>query len=215
MVLSFFNFIQPLLPRREGSDKMVWKPRLSGEFAVRSFYCALQDSNRPKFPWKSIWGVKAPRRISFFIWTAAKGQILTRDNLMKRRHVLAGWCCLCKNQWETGAHLLIHCEVATALWGFVFQKFGIQWVLPANIVDLLFGWYNWLGKHSSDTWNLVPLCLMWTLWQERNRRIFEDLEKSLYHLQEQFLGLLFDCSRSWGLTTASSLPDFVASLHVF
>jgi hypothetical protein len=100
------------------------------------------------------------------------------------------------------------------LWGFVFQKFGIHWVLPAKILDLLFGWYNWFGKHSSDIWNLVPLCLMWSLWQERNRRIFEDLEKSLIHLQEQFLGWLYDCSRSWGLTAASSLPDFVASLHV-
>ena len=98
--------------------------------------------------------------------------------------------------------------------GFVFQKFGMQWVLPAKILDLLFGWYNWFGKHSLDIWNLVPLCLMWSLWQERNRRIFEDLEKSLIHPQEQFLGLLYDFSRSWGLTAASSLPDFVASLNV-
>ena len=120
----------------------------------------------------------------------------------------------CKNHWETRDHLLLHCEVATALWGFVFQQFGIQWVLLAKILDLLFGWYNWFGKHSSDIWNLVPLCLMWSLWQERNRRIFEDLEKSLIHLQEQFLGLLYDFSRSWGLTAASSLPDFVASLNV-
>jgi hypothetical protein len=27
-------------------------------------------------------------------------------------------------------------------------------------------------------------------------------------------GLLFDCSRTWGFTEASSLPDFVASLNV-
>jgi hypothetical protein len=53
---------------------------------------------------------------------------------------------------------------------------------------------------------------MWCLWKERNRRIFEDLEKPFSHLQEQFSGLLFDCSRSWGFTEASSLPDFVVSL---
>jgi hypothetical protein len=27
-------------------------------------------------------------------------------------------------------------------------------------------------KHSSDIWNLVLMCLMWTVWRERNRPIF-------------------------------------------
>jgi hypothetical protein len=184
-----------------------------GQFDVRSFYGALQASNRSRFPWKIIWGVKAPRHISFFLWTAARGKILTCDNLMKRGHVLAAWCCMCKKGWETVDHLLIHCEVAAALWGFIFQRFGIQWVLPAKVMDLLFGWFNGLGKHSSDIWNLVR-CLMWSLWQERNSRIFEDKEQSLLHLQESFVGQLYDCSRSWGFTTASSLPEFAVSLNV-
>ena len=86
------------------------------------------------------------------------------------------------------AHLLHHCELATALWGFVFQTFGIHWVIPAKVIDLSFGWHNWFGKHSSEVWNLVPLCLMWSLWQERNRRIFEDLEKSLKSSPRAFFG---------------------------
>jgi hypothetical protein len=113
-----------------------------------------------------------------------------------------------------GDHLLLHCEVATTLWGFVFQMFGIQWVLPAKVIELLFRWFNGFGKHSSDIWNLVLLCLMWSLWQERNSRIFEGKEKSLLHLQEYFVGLLYDCSRSWGFTAASSLPKFVVSLNI-
>jgi hypothetical protein len=213
VIVSFFKFLHPLFPRRERLDAMVWKPRNSGQFDVRSFYCALQAPNRTKFPWKGIWGVKAPRRLSFFIWTAARGKILTYDNLMKRGHILAGWCCLCKNHWETGDHLLLHCEIASALWCFVLQSFGIQWVIPATVIDLLFGWYNWFGKLNSGVWNLVLLCLMWSLWKERNRRIFEDLEKTLSHLKEQFLGLLYDCSRTWGLTAEPSLPDFIASLN--
>jgi hypothetical protein len=30
---------------------------------------------------KGIWGVKAPRRVAFFVWMAAWGKILTCDNL--------------------------------------------------------------------------------------------------------------------------------------
>ena len=25
--------------------------------------------------------------------------------------------------------------------------FGIQWVMPSSVVDLLFDWRNWFGKH--------------------------------------------------------------------
>ena len=33
------------------------------------------------------------------------------------------------------------------------MMFGIQWVLPDKVASLLFGWHNWLGKHSSNIWN--------------------------------------------------------------
>ena len=31
---------------------------------------------------KGIWKVKVPKRVAFFMWTVAHGQILTLDNLM-------------------------------------------------------------------------------------------------------------------------------------
>jgi len=33
--------------------------------------------------------------VSFFLWTAAWGRILTIDNLVKRGLPLVNWCCLC------------------------------------------------------------------------------------------------------------------------
>ena len=111
VVISFFTFLQPFLPKSERRDTKIWKLRRSGEFDVSSYYCALQASTRIHFLWKIIWGVKALRCISFFTWTAARGKILTCDNLMRRGHVLAGWCCMCKNHWETKDHLLLHCEL--------------------------------------------------------------------------------------------------------
>uniref|UniRef100_A0A2N9EKG6 Reverse transcriptase domain-containing protein n=1 Tax=Fagus sylvatica TaxID=28930 RepID=A0A2N9EKG6_FAGSY len=53
-----------------------------------------------------------------------------------------------------------------------------RWVLPNRVINLLDGWWNLFGRQSSDIWNLVHLCLMWTIWRERNSRTFEDKEKS-------------------------------------
>ena len=61
-VVSFFNFIQPLLPRSVRNDTMVWKLRDSGHFDVRSFYSALQDSNSSSFRGRSF-GVSRPHVI--------------------------------------------------------------------------------------------------------------------------------------------------------
>jgi hypothetical protein len=164
------------------------------------------------FPWKAIWRVKAPRRVAFFVWTAAWGKILACDNLMRRGYALAGWCCMCRNGWESGDHLLLHCVVASDLWSAVLQSFGVCWVFPNRIRDLLFEWYNSFGKHNSEIWNLVLLCLLWIVWRERNQRTFEDVEHPTSKLIELFFGLLFDWARVGGLTSVHSLADFVASL---
>ena len=64
-------------------------------------------------------------------------------------------------------HLLLHYGKPNRLWSLVFRSFGISWVLSRSVASTLFGWWNWLGKHSSSIWNLAPLCLMWCLWSKK------------------------------------------------
>ena len=58
--------------------------------------------------------------------------------------------------------------------------FGIHWLLPYTMPTLLFGWRNWFRKHSPDVWNLMPACLMWLVWKERDSRMFEKVERPLW-----------------------------------
>ena len=67
--------------------------------------------------------------------------------------------------------------------------------MPGFVESLVFCWNFWLGKFNSDIWNMVHDCLMWIVWTERNRRSFEDTEKSLVQLQALFQKTLFDCLR--------------------
>ncbi len=68
-------------------------------------------------------------------------------------------------------------------------------MLPKTVADLLFSWWNGLGPHASDVWNLIPLCLMWTVWKERNHRTFKDVSGSDSQLRDCFASTLFDWSR--------------------
>ena len=49
---------------------------------------------------------------------------------------------MCCCDGETVDHLLLHCTLAHVLWSFVFTAFGIHWVTPRRVVDLLLGWRN-------------------------------------------------------------------------
>uniref|UniRef100_A0A7N2R1H7 Importin N-terminal domain-containing protein n=1 Tax=Quercus lobata TaxID=97700 RepID=A0A7N2R1H7_QUELO len=118
------------------------------------------------------------------------------DNLRGRGMDFVDWCIMCRCNVETVDHLLLHCGKAYWLWSLVFRSFGIARVLPRSVVDTLFGWWNWLGKHLSRVWNLAPLCLMWCLWRERNWRTFEDMESFDDQLLASFSGSLFDWFRA-------------------
>ena len=119
---------------------------------------------------------------------------------------------MCCCDGETVDHLLLHCTLARVLWSFVFTAFGIHWVTPKRVVDLLLSWRNWFGKHHSSIWNLVPSCLMWSVWRERNARTFENTCHFADQLKEIFVNSLYDWSRIWGLTTTNTVAEFVVSL---
>ena len=174
----------------------------------------LHVSSSVVFSWKGTRKVKAPQRVSFFLWTTAWDRILTRDNLWLRSFDFVDWSIMCHCCGETVDHLLLHCEKVHHLWCFAFKIFGISWVPSNTVSDLLFSWWNLLGKHSSDIWNLVPLCLMWRIWKERNRRTFKDLDRFEDHLLAIFSSSMFDWTRTWELTSSNSLPLFLSSLSL-
>ena len=130
---------------------------------------------------------------------------------MFRGRPLTNRCCLCCFNAESVDHLLLFCPIAHSLWIYMLRLFGMEWVMPGSVVDLLFCWYHWLGKHSSNIWDLVPGCLMWT---ERDRQTFEDEEKTVVQLLEYCQRTLFDCSRCWGYSDCSTLLDFLSSISI-
>ena len=125
-VVTFLDLIYSGLVRRNGVDQLCWKPSASGVFYVKSFYKVLCSTTHSSFPWKPLWRLKVPTKVSFFMWTADLGRILATDNLQKRRVVALDGCCMCKKDGEFIDHLLLHCHVARELWNMIFSLFGVH-----------------------------------------------------------------------------------------
>jgi hypothetical protein len=80
------------------------------------------------------------------VWTVALGKILTHDNLRMRHIVVVECCCMSKKNGESIDHLLLHCDVAWVVWSFFYSLFGVEWVMPRRVLDLLSGWGILLGR---------------------------------------------------------------------
>jgi hypothetical protein len=44
-----------------------------------------------------------------------------------------------QEEWESIGHLLFHCEVVD-LWSLPFKLFGVYWVMPRRVSELLVSW---------------------------------------------------------------------------
>jgi hypothetical protein len=84
MAMSFFEQLYSIRVRHGEVDRVVWNLSKMMNFEMKTFYKALVCHEAASFPWKGIWRVKAPKRVVFFVWTAALGKILTHDNLRRR-----------------------------------------------------------------------------------------------------------------------------------
>ena len=104
------------------------------------------------------------------------------------------------------------CKFVHTLWSEVFYLFGIQWVMPKTIVSLLSTWWNRLGIHSSNVWNMVPACLMWLTWKEHNAQTFEDNKRTVDLLKSLQTRTLFEWPHIWGFTHCTSLLKFINSV---
>ena len=206
MALIYSQVIRPGV-----GDTLCWNPSRRGIFEVRSYYYVLlQPYPKETFPWKCVWKAKIPPRVAFFIWTAALGKILTTENLRRRRVIILDWCCMCKASGESTNHLLLHCSVAWELWNMVFILFGIFWVMPKSVVDLLTCWNGLLGNsEAGKVWKMISHCLMWCLWRERNDRTFNGVEKSIPALKFNFLHTFLYWSKASHLACSSSMSDLV------
>ena len=71
---------------------------------------------------------------------------------------------MCKCNNETVDHLFLYCLVAMDLWVMVFGLFGVCWVMPKSVVELLAFWQGRFGHHRNGyIWIIVLHCLIWCL----------------------------------------------------
>ena len=75
--------------------------------------------------------------MSFFAWEVVWGKVLTLDLLKGRGWLVTNKCFPCHEEEKSVDHILIHYDKIYVVWNLLFSLFGLSWVLPFSVRELL------------------------------------------------------------------------------
>ena len=152
-------------------------------------------------------------KLAFPIWVPNNTILIPFYNQLRVNQIYH-WCYMCKCNGELVDHLFLHCLVVMDLWSIILGLFGVSWVMLQSVLGLQACWQGKFGHHQNDyIWLIVPHCLMWCLWKERNSRCFEDNERSILDLKLLFFRTLLDWLVAMQNQSFPSFIDFLDSCN--
>jgi hypothetical protein len=112
-------------------DEPVWQYHTFSLYSSQSLYRIINFRGVQHVSIPSVWKIKIPPRVQFFLWLLSKNKILTRDSLGKRRAVYDP-SYLFYSEPETVNHLFFDCVVARRIWSLVSEMIGFEIVAVMN-----------------------------------------------------------------------------------
>ncbi|CAN1313552.1 Putative ribonuclease H protein At1g65750 [Linum perenne] len=171
-----------------GPASIVWPLLSSGRFSVGSLRRALTTIRFPgdqTYPSKFIWTSGVPPKIKAFCWMLSHSKIATTDNLQTKGFQTANRCALCCRESESINHLFLLCDFSVEVWNRISSKLSIHGPLGNCIIDVFSAWKGMNCSPFSDhPMKFILHAFCWTIWIERNNRIFNDkklLTSQIFH----------------------------------
>ncbi len=179
------------------NDEIRWRWATSEVFSVKSVYTFLQDGGVSGSRFGQVWSTRIPLKVKIFLWLVLKKRVLTADNMAKRGWTGPGVCPMCEVESETVDHLFLGCPFSAQLLDSLLQNRPVApfCTTPDKLWEVC-GHMRGPGRK----WELTTIAATWwTVWLERNYRIFELKKHSAGHVEAEASRL----RRSWVLYCSS------------
>ncbi|WMV11609.1 hypothetical protein MTR67_004994, partial [Solanum verrucosum] len=196
-------------------DTLRWKHNIDGQFSVKRVYKMeerVQCRGQPKI-WRNLWNSPSPTKVKCFTWLVVKRACLTQEVLKKKGAIIVSRCFLCNETNETNSHLFLHCTFTAQLWSLFLNITKTSWTMPEHTADLLSCWMKRGGSKSQKKWwRIIPQCIWWTVWRERNGRCYEDRSNSIQKVKWNCIISFYFWCKEVGLEDIDQFVDILRSL---
>eukprot|EP00253_Pinus_taeda_P029227 PITA_29227 len=177
------SILKRKIRKTEEDDKLRWGLKGNGNFSLKEARNILERNEQGEIlPWSSkVWDNLLWPKIITFLWLLMRNKTLTWDNLRKKGFVGPSRCPMCLEEPESLNHLFNTCEWALQLWCWM------EWILSSSdrqldsIHSTILNWRTDFSgtQRVNNIWKSAPGFLLWSIWKERNRRIFLDEYRSI------------------------------------
>ncbi|XP_020266677.1 uncharacterized protein LOC109842187 [Asparagus officinalis] len=151
---------------------------------LSALYYALYPAT-DKVLWRdTVWECLSFPKHAFILWLAAHDRLLTQDKLLKRGIININQCKLCSDAvLECRNHLFFDCSFSRDVWNGIMDWIHFKW----RSCDwcILLNWYNTRLKGNGlkhKVKRMVLAATVYSVWRERNARIFGQISKSVEQL---------------------------------
>lgn len=141
-------------------------------------------------PWcNKFWDSLFWPKIKTFLWLLMRNKTLTWDNLRKKGFSGPSRCPMCLVEEETINHLFNTCEWVNHLWNWMEGILRNSNRDRESIHSTILNWKNNFSNHQrvNSIWKSMPGFLLWMIWKERNRIIFQDEYRNMEHSKDTIL----------------------------
>ena len=114
---------------------------------------------------------------------------LTWENLWKKGFIGPSCYPLCENEEESMNHLLNICKWTESLWNWLETIFKRTDRDRNSLQESIVNWRSNFSKTQivNTLWKLIPGFLVWMVWKEQNRRVFQNEAKTIEFIRATIL----------------------------
>uniref|UniRef100_A0A803Q0L2 RNase H type-1 domain-containing protein n=1 Tax=Cannabis sativa TaxID=3483 RepID=A0A803Q0L2_CANSA len=155
-------------------DKLIWHHSDTGFYTVKTGYhlaASLESQNEHSSSstnrqwWNRVWSLRLPKKLKIFAWRFINEALPIAVNLAHRKISTTNACSLCRCSWEASRHAIFRCKRAKSVW----QQFQYRIQMP-NIGNATgFDIFSYIVAAHNDEELGQIVCLMWSIWSERNK----------------------------------------------
>ncbi|KAJ4813321.1 RNA-directed DNA polymerase (reverse transcriptase)-related family protein [Rhynchospora pubera] len=163
------------IPRNQtdAPDDLCWRWKSDGRFSVSSFYTTISISGKIRNSLNYIWSFRIPPSLKLFLFLASGNRLLTQQQLLRRNLLALQPSCVLCNQCllEDGLHLFFSCPFTILVW----HRLSLLVTLPPLIESFAVREAFFLTLQHCVTDKPAQTLIatfFWTIWMERNNRIF-------------------------------------------
>jgi hypothetical protein len=168
-------------------DLIRWKGSSTGDYSSKSTYDMLCMGSTSWSMSSPVWKSFAPAKCKIFAWLALQYRIWTSDRRV--RHGLQEHpdpCYTCLQEEDKVDHILTQCPYARQVWFEVLRSAHLNIQEPDRDSSLEIWWLTArkrVRKTDRRRFDSMVIITAWTLWKQRNARVFGNVREQKDPLQ--------------------------------